>query len=84
MISRFCIMASKKVTMRVFGMTCDDCVRTVSEGLKEVGATEISVSLKSGTASAVVDDSKISPENLSKIPVFGEKSHYKAQVRKVE
>jgi len=77
-------MASKKVTMRVFGMTCDDCVRTVSEGLKEAGASEISVSLKAGSATVVVDDSRIKPEELSKIPVFGEKSHYKAQVRKVE
>lgn len=77
-------MVSKKVTMRVFGMTCDDCVRTVSDGLKDGGATDIFVSLKDGTASAVVDDSRMKPEDLSKIPVFGEKSHYKAQVRKVE
>jgi len=77
-------MASKKVTMRVFGMTCDDCVRTVSKGLEEAGATEISVSLKDGAASVVVDDSIIKPDELSKLPVFGEKSHYKAQVRKVE
>ncbi|WP_393971154.1 heavy-metal-associated domain-containing protein [Oxyplasma meridianum] len=77
-------MASKKVTLRVFGMTCDDCVRTVSQGLKEAGAWEISVSLKDGTASALVDENKIKPDDLSRIPVFGEKSHYKAQVRKVE
>ena len=31
-------MAERKVTMRVFGMTCDDCVRTVSDGLKKEGA----------------------------------------------
>ena len=75
-------MASKKVTIRVFGMTCDDCVRTVSEGLKEGGASEIFVSLKNGTASAVVDDSMIRPDDLSRLPVFSEKSHYRAQVRK--
>jgi copper chaperone CopZ len=77
-------VASKKVTIRVFGMTCDDCVRTVSEGLKEGGASEIFVSLKNGTASAVVDDSMIRPDDLSRLPVFSEKSHYRAQVRKVE
>jgi copper chaperone CopZ len=77
-------MATKKVTMKIFGMTCDDCVRTVSDGLKDIGAVKISVSLKDGMASAVVDDNKISPEDLVKIPVFGEKSHYKAQIRKVE
>lgn len=65
-------------------MTCDDCVFTVSNGLKSAGATDVFVSLEKGTASAVVDDSVLSPQDLLKIPVFGEKSHYKAQVRKVE
>ena len=77
-------MAQKKVTMKVFGMTCDDCVFTVSSGLKSAGATDVFVSLENGTASALVDDSVLSPQDLLKIPVFGEKSHYKAQVRKVE
>jgi copper chaperone CopZ len=77
-------MSQKKVTMKVFGMTCDDCVFTVSNGLKSAGATDVFVSLENGTASAVVDDSVLSPQDLLKIPVFGEKSHYKAQVRKVE
>jgi copper chaperone len=77
-------MAQKKVTMKVYGMTCNDCVSTVSNGLKSAGATDIFVSLENGTASAVVDDRVLSPQDLVKIPVFGENSHYKAQVRKVE
>ena len=77
-------MAERKVTLRVFGMTCDDCVRTVSNGLKREGADVISVSLNDGMAIVKIDDAKISAEKLVKAPVFGEKSHYKAQLRKVE
>ena len=77
-------MAERKVTMRVYGMTCDDCVRTVSNGLSDAGARDVSVSLKDGIAMLRIDDAKVSPDSLVKIPVFGEKSHYKAQIRKVE
>ncbi|MGP6207705.1 heavy-metal-associated domain-containing protein [Cuniculiplasma sp. SKW3] len=77
-------MAEKKVTLKVFGMTCDDCVRTVSKGLKEQGADVLSVSLKDGMAIVKIDNEKISPEVLVKAPIFGEESHYKAQLRKVE
>ena len=77
-------MAERKVTMRVYGMTCDDCVRTVSKGLSDAGARDVSVSLKDGIAMLRIEDTKVSPDSLVKIPVFGEKSHYKAQIRKVE
>ena len=77
-------MAEKKVTMRIYGMTCDDCVRTVSKGLNDAGARDVSVSLKDGIAMLRIDDAKVSPDSMAKIPVFDEKSHYKAQIRKVE
>lgn len=77
-------MAKKKVTMKVFGMTCDDCVIIVKDGLKKEGIEDVSISLRDGIAVARIDDSKISPENLLKAAVFSEKSHYKAQLRKVE
>ncbi|MHB1709131.1 MAG: heavy-metal-associated domain-containing protein [Thermoplasmataceae archaeon] len=77
-------MAQKKVTMRVYGMTCEDCVTTVSSRLKEAGASDIQVSLGDGTATVVIDDSMIEAEDLVKAPVFGKTSHYKAQIRKVE
>ena len=77
-------MAERKVTLRVFGMTCDDCVRTVSNGLKREGADVLSVSLEDGMAIVKIDDAKISAEKLVKAPVFGDETHYKAQLRKVE
>lgn len=77
-------MASKKVTMKVFGMTCDDCVRHVTKGLTDGGAHDVNVSLENGIVSAIVEDADISPEDLTKLPVFGKKSQYKAQIRKTE
>ncbi len=77
-------MASKKVTMKVYGMTCDDCVRHVTNGLTEGGADKVSVSLKDGIATAVVDDSKVLPDDLVKLPVFSKDSQYKAQIRRIE
>jgi Copper chaperone len=77
-------MASKKVTMKVFGMTCNDCVRYVTKGLTDGGAHDVNVSLESGIASAIVEDTEISPEDLTKLSVFGKNSQYKAQIRKLE
>ncbi len=77
-------MATRTVTMRVFGMTCDDCVAHVSKGLTEGGARRVSVSLKEGMASAVIDDSVVTPDDLVKLPLFGKESQYKAKIRKVE
>ncbi|MEM0156226.1 MAG: copper-binding protein [Thermoplasmataceae archaeon] len=77
-------MATRKVTMKVFGMTCDDCVDHVGKGLTDGGANDVLVSLKDGMASAVIDDTNVSPEDLEKLPIFGKDSQYKVQVRKVE
>ena len=77
-------MAQKKVTMKVYGMTCEDCVATVSDGLRNAGASDVQVSLGDGTVTVVMDNSMIKPGDLVKAPVFGKASHYKAQIRKVE
>ena len=63
-------------------MTCDDCVRHVSEGLSNAGGVQdVSVSLEDGIA-IVKADNGIDPEALPKLDVF--KGHYKAQVRSVK
>ena len=77
-------MAKKNVTMKVFGMTCDDCVRHVTKGLTEGGAEKVLVSLKEGRASFVIDDDRVSPESFQKLPVFDKNSQYKAQITSVE
>ncbi len=77
-------MAERKVTMRIYGMTCDDCVASVAGGLKEAGATGISVSLEDGMAVLTIDDSRVSPESLAHIPVFTGNSRYRSQIRRVD
>ena len=45
-----------KKKILVEGMSCGHCVNHVSEALKEIGATEIAVSLEAKTATAEVAD----------------------------
>ncbi|AGO61886.1 heavy-metal-associated domain-containing protein [Ferroplasma acidarmanus] len=42
---------TKTIELRVYGMTCDDCPKHVSTGLKNLnGVKEVSVSLTDGIA----------------------------------
>lgn len=69
--------------MRVFGMTCDECVAAVRRGLESTrGVVGADVSLEDGTARVLVDDD-VDPGHLEEIPVFTS-GHYRAQVRSVE
>jgi copper chaperone CopZ len=74
----------KKVTIRVFGMTCNDCAVTVKKGLLSVkGVKNAQVSLKDGIAEVLLDDAIVNPEDLVKLPIFSGKSKYRAQLREV-
>ena len=73
---------TKTIELRVFGMTCDDCVKHVTEGLSGAsGVEDVSVSLKDGIA-IVKADNGFDPDEIPKLDVF--KGHYKAQVRSVK
>lgn len=42
-------MESEKAKLRIYGMTCDDCVATVTRGLREQeGVLDVRVSLREG------------------------------------
>lgn len=72
-------MEKKSVKLRIYGMTCDDCVSTVAKGLKQQeGVLDVNVSLKDGTGQVVIDAEKTGPEALLKNRVFTKPSHYKA------
>ncbi|WP_297216476.1 heavy-metal-associated domain-containing protein [Thermoplasma sp.] len=74
----------KQVEMRIYGMTCDDCVVTVKRGLKAVnGVLDAEVSLKEGKAIVKVDETKVNPENLENAEVF-RTTRYRGEVRKIE
>ncbi|BAB59394.1 mercuric transport protein [Thermoplasma volcanium GSS1] len=73
----------KTIKMRIYGMTCNDCVATVEKGLKSVdGVLWVSVSLPDGSAVVKVDDS-VDPEKLEDAEVF-KKTRYRGEVRDVE
>jgi len=75
---------NKKVIIRVFGMTCNDCAVTVKKGLLSAeGVKDARVSLKDGIAEVLLDDAIVNPEELVKLPVFSAKSKYRAQLREV-
>ncbi|MGC8631442.1 MAG: heavy-metal-associated domain-containing protein [Thermoprotei archaeon] len=72
----------KKIKMRVFGMTCEDCALTVTKGLKgKDGVLDAKVSLRAGIAEVLVDADKVRPEELETLPVFSGKSPYRAKIR---
>ncbi len=72
----------KTIELRVYGMTCDDCVTHVSNGLKSAGGVkDVDVSLENGMA-IVKTDNSLNPEDLLKLSVFNGK--YRAQLRSVK
>ncbi len=72
---------TKTIELKVFGMTCDDCVRHVTSGLKDAsGVQDVTVSLKDGMAIVRAND-EINPEELPRLDVF--KGNYSAQLRSV-
>ena len=72
-------MKEEKVKLRIYGMTCDDCVNTVSRGLKnQDGVLDVRISLKDGTGEVDIDCDRLDPEKLLKNNVFGKPSHYRA------
>ncbi len=77
-------MAEKKVEMRIFGMTCEDCAFTIKTEMERIGAKDVRINLEKGEGSLTMDESILSREKILSDPIFSEKSHYKAQIRKVE
>ena len=54
-----------KATLKIDGMSCEHCVKTVTEALMGAnGVSRAKVNLKKGQAKVNFDDSKITPEQL--------------------
>ena len=71
-------MEKEKVKLRIYGMTCDDCVSTVTAGLKkQKGVIDVKVSLKDGTGEVNINNKEVKPEELLRNEVFTRPSHYK-------
>ncbi|HBQ95399.1 MAG: heavy-metal-associated domain-containing protein [Firmicutes bacterium] len=60
----------ERITLGIKGMTCDHCVMTVTNALKNVdGVKTASVSLNQETAKVTYDDTKTSLEQLKQAVV---------------
>lgn len=54
-----------KTTLKVSGMTCGHCVRSVSEALGGLeGVASADVQLDSGQATVVYDETKVTPRDM--------------------
>ncbi|EQD36849.1 copper chaperone [mine drainage metagenome] len=72
-------MDKGNVKLRIYGMTCDDCVRSISDGLKkQPGVIDVKISLKEGCGEVKIDPAELKPLELLKNQVFSKNSHYKA------
>jgi copper chaperone len=67
------------VKLRIYGMSCDDCVRTISKALKDQpGVMDVSISLKEGTGEVKIDSAELKQDEILRNQVFSRNSHYKA------
>jgi len=55
----------KRVTLKIDGMTCEGCVRSVTKVLENMGANEIDVSLERGKAIFTIKKER-DPHEISK------------------
>lgn len=71
-------MAKEKITLKVEGMSCEHCVKTVTEALEELdGVKKAKVNLKKGEAKVKYDSENTSIDVLTKAV---EDAGYKASV----
>ena len=60
-------MGKSKVELKVEGMTCDGCVRTIEHKLSSVGGVQYAhVNLGAGKAVVEFDETRTNPEDLIK------------------
>jgi len=58
-------MAKSKTTLKINGMTCEHCVKTVTKALEELdGVKKAKVKLKKGLAKVAYDSDKIGVDGL--------------------
>jgi copper chaperone len=72
-------MNERNVKLRIYGMSCDDCVRTISKALKDQpGVMDVSISLKDGIGEVKIDSGELKQDEILRNQVFSRNSHYKA------
>lgn len=60
-------MATEKLMLKIAGMQCEHCRKSVAEAIKAVpGVKEVSVDLAGGVATAIFEPGAASPEAIRK------------------
>jgi copper chaperone CopZ len=68
-----------KVKLRIYGMTCGDCVTKISRSLLEKqGVMDVNISLQEGLGEVEFDPTDLKPGDILKNHVFSRNSHYRA------
>lgn len=71
-------MAKNTITIKVSGMTCGHCEKSVKSAISELdGVADVNVSLSSGSAQITFDDSKVSESQIK--AAVNETGIYKAE-----
>jgi len=61
------IMSTEKITLKIEGMTCGHCEKSVDRIIKEIdGVSECTVSVKNSSAEVTFDNSKTSKQLIIK------------------
>lgn len=63
----------KKIKLKIKGMTCEGCSRSVSRVLERMGAKDISVSLEKGEAEFSIENMKKIEDIKREIEILGYK-----------
>lgn len=62
-----CSPATRQITLKVQGMTCDHCKRSVEKALETLGGVEkVAVDLAAGEAVVTYDPGRVTVEELKK------------------
>ncbi len=72
-------MDKKRVKLRIYGMTCDDCGATISGELeKQDGILKANISFKERIGYVDIEEGKLNPEQILKNRAFSKAYPYRA------
>jgi len=73
---------NRKIKLKIFGMTCDDCVRKITNSLKmDPGVLDVNISLENAMGEVTIDDTKTDENNILNNTIF-RSGHYRAKILK--
>ncbi len=77
-------MVERKIELKIYGMTCEDCAFAIKNEMEKIGARDVNIDYRKGMGSLILDDTENPRDKILKSRVFAPESHYKAIIKKVE